>query len=203
MASTITLYALDPRTGARQPESAQSTVTTPEGHFEGLLGSHEVPMEFHVVPEDGSLPIHYFHEPFDRSDPLVYLRGLPGPGSIAGLLLANLPLSEEQASLIIFSASRALVAGKDSLTLNTVELLTEEIASASNTTIALFLQDENEDQESSWEPIPLFTGFPFLAGLDVALPVNDSPIELNLNGRILRLKPWPSLTTGPMVVVFD
>ncbi len=119
------------------------------------------------------------------------------------LLLGSLPSSEDQAVLIVFSASRSLLAGTDSLTLNGMELLTEETASASNTTIALFLFDEDQDQQSSLTPMATFAGFPFLAGVDVALPVSESPIELNLNGRILRLKSWPSELTGPMVAVFD
>ena len=137
------------------------------------------------------------------TDPMVYIRTLPSDDGLAGILLSGLPFNDDQSIVVIFSASRALDATTDSLTVNGFEVLNDETASPSNTTIALFLYDQDDDGESSLEPNELFASFPFLAGMDMAIDANAGVIPIKLNDRVLNVPALPSDSDGVTVVVFD
>ena len=92
---------------------------------------------------------------------------------------------------------------KDSLTVDGVEVLNADTADPADTTIALFLYDEDEDGASSLEPNGLFASFPFLAGLDMALSSKADTISIQLNDRMLIVPALPSDSDGVTVVVFD
>lgn len=148
-------------------------------------------------------PITYFRPPFIRSDALVYLRTLPSPDSLAGALLSVLPFDDKATVLIVFSASRAVITGKDSLKVNGIELATPDLAAAKHTAIAFFVFDENSNGQSEGTAVPLFQSFPFLSGVDQFLPPTaSSPITVTLGGQTVKVPHQPSKTEGPVVVVF-
>jgi len=168
-----------------------------------MTAEAEVPYEFEIV-EPGNRPVHYYAEPYRSDNPLVYLRGFPSGGSMVGFLLAGLPFDDVRSMLVVFSSSRALTFGKDSLTVDGVEILTAANAAPANSSIAFFLYDADEDGESSYAPVELFQSFPFLTGADMALTATPGrSFSIALNGREVVVPAWPSETEGATVVVFE
>ena len=199
----MALYALDAATGARvgDPLAALSVPASGDWGPYDVVGGQ--PYEL-TIQQAGNRPVHYYTEPFQRSNGLVYLRGFPGANSMVGFLLAGLPFDDAQSMLVVFSSSRALTHGNDSLMIDGVEVLSPQTAAPENSSIAFFLYDADEDGESSLESIALFESFPFLVGIDMGLPASpDGHVTVTLNGRSVVVPAWPSDTEGASVVVFN
>ncbi len=203
--ASIEIYATNPTTGFRLN-------STPDGIFTANVDGEWGPFgvvpgstyEFRVQTDNSADRIvHYYREPFIRSNPLVYLRTLPPPTSTAGFLLADLPEDDALAVLAVFSASRAVIAGRDNLAVDGLTLSTPQYASADQTLIAMFLYDDGDGQTSG-NPVGLFGLTPFLNGADLffqaALP---TPINIQYNGRELNVPNWKSDSEGIIVAVFD
>jgi len=203
--ATVRVYTVDAATGFRTSDEPVVTYTTNEygqwGCFNAETGQH---YEFEVTPaEANGRKLHYYREPFITSDNLVYLRAMPPPGSLAGLLLASLPRNDAQAVVIAFASSHAVIAGRDGLEVNGLELSTPQFASEENTSIAFFLYD-NGNGQTDGNAVGLFANFPFLAGVDMFFPTTEpETITLTMNGRTLKVRNWPSETEGITVAVFD
>ena len=200
----LTVWSLNTR-GQRQAQVIETT-TDSAGHFrlEGLKaqGSYEfVIQDANEDQSDRRAQVRYFTPPLKRDDPLMYLRTFPGPGTLASILVSQLPQAEDQISIVFFNAHRAFLTGRDSLTLNGRELLTPEVANAENTTIAIFAFDIDGDGQQGGT-LPLFDRFPFLAALDVPFEPNpQSSLEVKYNGLTLHLPADPA-SEGTMIVVF-
>ncbi|MFT6396349.1 MAG: pimeloyl-ACP methyl ester carboxylesterase [Bradymonadia bacterium] len=199
--STVSMWRVETESGARLDDQplANSTLDA-SGDWGPFDAEPGVAYEFEVRGDEESIPVTYFRRPFVRTDSMVYLRTLPAPGSIAGALLGVVPFDHEATVLIVFSSSQALISGTNSLTVDGVEIVTDETAAPEDTTIAFFLFDEDEDLESSLEVVGLFESFPFLAGLDLALGAETIAIELD--GRELNVfgRTGPE---GAVVAVFE
>jgi pimeloyl-ACP methyl ester carboxylesterase len=199
--ASIQLYYLDPLTGERFGPAGNTTADA-LGYWLVLPVDGQRPLEIVVTPTTGRV-VHYFREPFVRTSTLVYLRTLPGPFSPAGLLLAGLPNTAAQSVFNCFSASQAVVNGRDTLTLDGVTLSTNQFASPEKTAISFFLYDANNNNQSDLTPAGLFGSFSFLSGIDVfANPADAAPAVFQLNSRIQRVPKIPS-NEGIEVVVFD
>jgi pimeloyl-ACP methyl ester carboxylesterase len=197
----IELFYLDPLTGERTGPAGNATADA-LGYWLVLPVDGQTPLEIVVTPTSGRV-IHYFREPFVRTSTLVYLRTLPGPFSPAGLLLAGLPNTAAQSVFNCFSASQAIVNGRDTLTLDGVILSTSQFAAPSKTAISFFLYDANNNNQSDLTPAGLFGSFSFLSGIDVfADPADNAPAIFQLNNRIQHVPKIPS-NEGIEVVVFD
>lgn len=204
----IRLDALDPATGLISPDGfdGQQVLTIGE---DGSWGPVEVPSGFALqLTADGNDPamrdVTYVVAPPERTNPLMYVRAFPSAASLVGLLIDAIPTSADQAIVIFFCRDRAMVAGEDSLTLNGMELLTEDIAPVEQSTIAIFGYDANEDGQSSLESSPLFQSFPFLAGVDVSVSAGSGEvIEVVFNGKSYRASARVSETEGPLVFVLE
>ena len=122
-------------------------------------------MEF-VVQQPGERDIHYYFSRFEAAEPFIYLRVLPPPVSPLGLLLMGLPKSEDACVVNIFSANRSLIAGRDQVWVNGIQLINDTIAPAEKTAISFFLYDANGNKQSDLTPVARFEKFPFLAGVD-------------------------------------
>uniref|UniRef100_UPI004049BB14 hypothetical protein n=1 Tax=Flavobacterium sp. TaxID=239 RepID=UPI004049BB14 len=129
------------------------------------------------------------------------MRTLPQVG-MAKMLLGNLPNDETQVALAVFSANKAVIHGRDELTVNSVALSSEVFAAESKTAIAFFLYDANKNNTTDANAISAFRILPFMSGIDLYFTPNNDPIHLQYNKRNLRVKPIPS-DEGVMVVVFD
>ncbi len=192
--------------GGQRTEAAPeaSLVAAEDGAFGPFAAKPGQHYEFVVRPQrEGAPPVRYYREPFRRTDPLVYLRTLPMPPSFAGTLLRQVPFDDAHTVLVVFNASRAVIAGVDSLTVDSVEMATEALASADATMIALFLYDVGADGASGGV-VSAFGVFPFLSALDFFIgadPARSTRIELN--GRVLEVPRWPSASEGAVIAVFD
>ena len=198
----VRAWPLDPSDASRATDEPVLDIAIEEdGHWGPVRAEPGVPYEFEVAgPDADDISVSYFRRGFEASDPLVYLRTLPAPGSIAGALLALIPFEHEAPMLAVFSASSGMIAGVHSLTVDGIEVLTDETAAAEDTTIALFLFDDDEDLESDLTVPPLLATFPFLSGLDVSLPAG--PVLLRLDDRELTVRAIPA-TEGATIAVFE
>jgi len=203
--ATVHVFTVEASTGFRTSNEPVVTYITNEygqwGCFNAEAGQH---YEFEVTPaETNGRKLHYYREPFLTSDNLVYLRAMPPSSSLAGILLASLPKNDAQAVVIAFASSNAVITGRDALDVNGLNLSTPQFASEENTSIAFFLYD-NGNGQTDGTPVGLFANFPFLAGVDMFFPTTaPESITLTMNGRVLKVRNWPSETEGITVAVFD
>jgi pimeloyl-ACP methyl ester carboxylesterase len=202
----IVIYALDSTTGFRDLSKPVLTSTVDEdgtwGPVDGLPGLY---YEFELKGKAASDRIvHYYRLPFIRSDYNIYLRGIPPPTSLAGLLLAGLPKDDNQTVAAIFAANQAVIHGRDQLFFENTELTTEVLSPAKASNIAYFLYDSNNNKQSDGTAIPTFSFVPFLTGVDQFIPTTN-PVSLfaTLNSKKLRFRNYKSESEGIVVLVFD
>lgn len=205
--ATIHIYKLDANTGARLNSSPDFTLTA---NAEGYWGPQNVltnsNYEFEVISNVANdRVIHYYRERFSHHNPLVYLRTLPPSSSPAGQLLAGLPKNDNQTVMAVFTANQATVAGRDTLAVNNVPLSTSAITPASATVIAMFLYDDNNNQQTDLTKPFLFSFLnSFLTARDVYFATSPAgSIPLYFNGRRLNVPNLKSETDGVVVAVFE
>jgi pimeloyl-ACP methyl ester carboxylesterase len=198
----VEVWTVSPESGARLYPAHRFEVEG-DGHWGPLVVARDARFEFvGKSPDPAATDVRHFFESFNGDKGLTYLRGFPGPGSLAGALTVLLPKTESQTTLVIYNGRGSFLAGRDTLTLNGQELLNEQTAPAENTSIALFVFDIDGDGATGGSS-PIFDMFPFLAAVDQPLPVSDTtPIELIYNGRTITLPSEPA-TDGIFVAIFD
>ena len=204
--ASVEVYEIDPATGRpTSTDPVAATNTDEEGAWGPISLSTGTIYDVKAKSlDEGDINPHYFVGPFKRSNPFLYLRTLPTNLSLVGLLLASVPFEREEPVLIVFSNQRAMVAGRDSLKIQGVEMLTEETAPADDTILALFIYDANENGESERTAIESFSAIPFLNGIDSHYPIGDeATISVDFNGHKLTLPSIPSGSEGPLVVILD
>lgn len=204
--ATLEIYELDPATGLRKGTSPDFTFTVNDknewGPFQSKTGAY---YEFRVsTGQAGDRPVHYYREPFKRDNKTVIIRSFPPSGSLGAVFLNALPSNNNQAVSAFFGSSQAVISGRDQLNVQGIELSNPRYAAASNTTIALFMYDANNNQVTDDKPIAAFSAFPFLAGSDFYFaPEVGATTSITFNGRTLRMRNWPSADEGVSVAVFD
>jgi len=205
--ATISVFELDAETGIRLTnEPTIITTSNAEGKWKNVTIQPKITYEFFVEnPSDENFtPLHYYFEGFSNNNSLVYLRTIPPASSLAGLLLAAVPKDDEQAVMAIFTSTQAVINGRDELFINEVELSTPQLSSEEQSTIAMFLYDD-ADNQTTGKPHPgLFTATPFLNAVDVYMePATDKFSTITFNGDKLAVPHWPSKSDGFSIVVFD
>ena len=151
---------------------------------------------------DPSAPnVRYYTPILQQDQAYLYLRTFPGEGSLASILVRQLPQNESQTSLVLFNAHRAFLADQDQLSLDGTPILNQEVASAEDTAIALFVFDINEDGETDGR-LPLFEGFPFLSAVDYPIQAQETDsLNINYNGLELNV-PKVASKDATIVVIF-
>lgn len=201
--AAVELHYLDPKTGVRAGNVAAALTADEQGYWSVTDVQGGVPIELVLRATPEARPVHYFREGFAQPHDLVYLRALPGPNSMVGLMLAGLPNTPAQSVLNVYIADQAVVFGRDSLAVNGIPLSTEQHTAAEKTAISFFLYDSNNNQQSDLSAAGMFGRFPFLTGVDVFLnPDDPAPVEVYFNGKRQVVRKIPS-STGVQVVVFD
>jgi hypothetical protein len=140
------------------------------GPFKAWLGAH---YEF-VVLRPGQLPLHYFYEPFLRSDRLVRLNSSP-------LLEAVLPTSDDAVGAAILrykefwgdrGAANDVLSVDGTDVINPITAPSGEVGTAS---VGFFVLDAGSDGVSNLDTVPFpFPVLPFLTGTDLFVPA-DAP----------------------------
>ena len=197
----IKLYELDPYTGLRNRDVSAVLLKTDEtGNWGPVSVKTDRYLEMEIPAKQGQT-VRYFFEPFREHNHLVYLRTLPVTG-LGALLLKKLPAYPDRATLAVFSQSGAIIAQRDSLSVNGYSLCTESLAPAAATVIASFVFDDG-DGVSSGKKIPGFGSGIFLNAADICLTTNgQQSIHLFYNGRNLRLPAVPG-SEALLVAVFQ
>ncbi|MCA9576781.1 MAG: alpha/beta fold hydrolase [Polyangiales bacterium] len=200
--ATVDIYEVDADSGQRRRARPRATfIANAQGYWGPFQGAPDTHYEFHITPVSGR-SVHYFREPFLRTNTKVYLRTLPTTG-LARVLVSALKFDEDQPTTVIFLANRALQPG-DQLLLDDVDLSGDAYTNRDNTTIALFFFDDNGNDETDLTPVALFQTFPFLAGADFA-PGADPRVStvVQLGERRLAMPRRPAEPDGVSIVVFD
>lgn len=204
--ASVRIYEVIKESGFRKrPTPDFSLNADPQGRFGPVELKAGQPYEFEVIGAPGERPIHYFREGFRQDNPCVYLRTLPPPTSLAGLLLGGLPASPNQTVLAIFTANQAIVSGRDTLWVQNTEFSTASFTPASNTVIALFLFDANNDQASDVSVPPPFNLLnQFISARDFYLPSNPpASIPVYFNRKKMNIPNYPSDSGGILVCIFE
>jgi len=201
--SRVEIYELDPETAERTTKKPLAWFTADAqgywGPYEGARGVH---YELVVRPDNGRA-IHYYREPFVRTNTKVYLRTIPSrSGGLTDVLVSALRFDDGQPTSVVFLANRGLQPG-DALAIDEVDLSGDEFTNPDSTTIALFFYDANRNDETDGTPIGLFASFPFLSGVDFAPGVgSDRPVVVTWNEKRLVLPRRPG-SEGVGIVVFE
>lgn len=205
-AATVSIYEVNPDNGSRLHSVPDFTLTA---DAKGMWGPQKIKTntkyEFEVNSNvTGARIVHYYRESFTHTNPLVYLRTIPTSG-LAGTLLSGLSDNDNQSVVAVFTANQATVAGRDSLAVDNVVMSTSAITPASNTVIAMFLFDGNNNQQSDYTVPGLFSLLTnFLTARDMYFQTATAhSIPLYFNGRTLSVPNLKSHTDGVIVGVFD
>lgn len=206
---SFNVYIFDPLTGKRklieQNKSSHGAYTgwakfAKDGSF-GFNITTKNYFEFEVRPANGR-KVYYFFEPLKRTNKAVYLRTFPSSGMIAGVL-NQIPKDEQQTALVIFSSNSAVIAGRDTLAIDSIPISTQALAPASKTMISVFLFDDKNDSISTCNPIKAFSGLPFLGSADIRIPADkNGTMRIYYNGRTMALPRRPS-SDGVIIAVFQ
>ncbi|MCU0321276.1 MAG: alpha/beta fold hydrolase [Chitinophagaceae bacterium] len=201
--ATITVFAINAIEGKRKNTKSIFTTTTDSmGYWSGFNALANENYEFVVQSADtAKRAVHYFREPFTHNNSLVYLRTLSNKG-MTGMIAQQLPANNNQSVLAVFSANKAVINGRDSLTVNGINLSDKKFTTAEKTAIAFFLYDNGDEQSSTNKHAGLGM-LPFMNMVDVFLPASSKPIQLYFNGRKMNIPAMSSLEDGIMVAVFD
>jgi dienelactone hydrolase len=201
----VNIYEVNPETGFRISDSPNFTVTAnATGDWGPIQVTKGANYEFEINTKvSGDRVIYYYREGFERSNPYVYLRTLPPPGSFVSFIFNDIPSSENQSALTVFTANQGITAGRDDLYINGIELSTPAFCDADNNTIALFMYDGNNNQQTDLTSQGLFGQFPFLSSADVYFPTSpEETITCEFNGKYLMV-PNRKSSDGIIIAVFD
>lgn len=199
----VKIYEVNPETGKRITEEPLQVFNVgPNNGFWGpFTAKKNTHYEFEVT---GSRNVHYYRQPFIRSNRWVYLRAFPPSPSVGASFLSSLPTSETQAVSAFFSASKAVINGRDELTVDGKTISTPELTPPSQSAIALFFYDNNRNNQTDLNSVGAFSSFPFLNAIDMFFPTDgEYPIRYDFNGIKLTANNWKSRGEGVSVVVFD
>ncbi len=208
----IEIYAINHLTGQRLKKKADTVfVSDVNGRWGPFKAKAFTSYEMVLKPSDTTMrTVYYFRDIFIAQNPLVYLRAIPKSGMTA-FLLGGVPKDEQQAAVAIFSASRGVIAGRDSVTINGTSLSTNTFAPAKKNAIAFFLYDDG-DKQSSGNGLPAFGATPFLSGVDMFINAKETKVKkkitppasiaLYYNTRKLVL-PARKSKEGVLVAVFE
>lgn len=163
-----------------------------DGRWGPFTAAAKTSYEIELVPANsGERVISYFFEPFTETDRYVYLRGFPKSNMISKML-GNLPVKEEQSALVIYSSTKAMIAGRDSVTVNGITVSSPALTPASKTVISSFIFDDG-DGLSSGNLLKQFAVAPFIGGVDIHLPAGQNRVHtIYYNNRWLYLPAVPS-----------
>lgn len=209
---TVKIYEYDPATGQRITKTPLAEFTGDEGGYFGPFeGSSDAYYEYWVIPADPSeVSVHYYREPQPRSNSLIYLRTLPDSLSLFGLLFKVLLVIDDASTMAAsFTANQSTVAGRDTLFVDGYEISTQQIASVSQSTIAVFFADVDRNGQSDKAPLNGLLGlivgaFPLLQSFDLLIPATpDRIIPFTFNGRTINVPNLMSESQGVVIPVFD
>lgn len=189
----VELYVVHKKNGKRKyPKSPFVFTTDEQGNWGPFLADTLLYYELELIPNNSSArKISYFFEPFTLFNIHIYLRGFPQGGMVA-MMTGSLPEKDDQSAIVVYSANKAMITGRDSVTVNGVPVSSPALTPASKTIISSFIFDDG-DGKTSGKGLKQFSTAPFIGGVDISLPANHKRGNtIYYNGRKLVLPAAPS-----------
>jgi esterase/lipase len=202
--NTIEIYEVSANDGTRLSTTPVSMLhTDAKGYYSEFAAKKDTYYEFEVsTGRAADRPIHFYFEPFKNSSHVIYLRTFPPQSSFLNLgFNAIIPFSETQGVSIFFSVSKALLLGRDALTINGYDCVTTAFSQKEMNTLAYFMYDENNNNASDYTSVALFSSATTFKGIDFSLPATEFS-TYTYNGRVLHTPNWPSSSNGLSVALF-
>jgi pimeloyl-ACP methyl ester carboxylesterase len=208
-ASAVEIWAIDHATGQRIGAAPAATVPVEADGSWGPVGVEPGQHYEFALVRPGVATLHYYYEPFIRSDHLVRLL-------YSDVVEAIVPRSEAHVSALVLRYKELWGDQgdqNDSLTFNGIEACNAETCPISNQVNAVFAFDRGLDGESDLSaPDPVFSELPFITGVDIFMPADRPPagtvsVSLQSRGggpaRTLTFPNFPSTTDGAVLQFND
>ena len=203
----IRVFEVDPETGERLTEQPEGIFFADAlgywGDFEARAGAF---YEFMCLdPENAWPPLHYYREPFVRSNDKVYFRVFPLPGSLLGPLVSRIVLSDSNAVFGYLNINRAVVLGRDTLEVDGYDLNVPAISAPDLTTLVVVFLDANFNGISEGAPAGgIYESIMFIRFFDLLIKTEPQrAIPLIYNGRLMSVPNWKSRTGGLSIAMFE
>jgi pimeloyl-ACP methyl ester carboxylesterase len=203
---TVEIFEVAADTGRRMHPQADAKFTVGDdgrwGPFRAQPGQH---YELCLTAPGAKRPVHYYREPFERTDLLVYLKTRDPKAADTERLEKGLSLSDDSSTMIVSQLNGAIVAGRDSLKVNGIELATDKIAPESGTKVGFYVFDANQNKKTDAAlPDGAMWRMPFITAADVYVPTTKpETITFELNGRVLHAPNWKGNSEGTIFVTFN
>jgi hypothetical protein len=186
---------------------------TPDGEFVADAGGYwgefaaepDAYYEFVCLDPWGAWPpLHYYREPFPRSNNRVYFRVYPPPDSLLGWLFGLLPTDDAVASFSWANVNRAVLTGRDTLTVDGIDLATPAVADPAFTTLNILFGDFNLNGVSDLTALSLLPSRFYIKLFDLRVPTAPRrPVVFTFDGRTLATPNWRPGSEGISTVVFE
>ena len=199
----VKIWGVEEASGKRLNKNPEATYTIGQlGNWGPFPTAGNTSYELELLPaETNQRVISYFIGKVDNDNFNIYLRGFP-QGNMVSMMLGNLPAIEDQSVIVIYSADKAMIAGRDSVTVNAVPVSSANLTPASKTIISSFILDDG-DGITSGAGLKQFGNAPFIGGVDISLPVsNTGKHVVYYNGKVLNL-PAVSSKERILLAVFN
>jgi pimeloyl-ACP methyl ester carboxylesterase len=203
--ATLEVYEIVAETGRRIHERPDAKLSVRSdgvwGPFRAKPGQH---YEFCLTPPGGR-PIHYYREPYERTDLLVYLKTRDEKDPATVQLMTELNVSDDSSLLVVTQLNGAIVAGRDSLKVNGVEIATDKIAPEAGTKVGVYLFDANGNKKTdATRPEGPSWSRPFITAADVFIPAaKPETVTVVFNGHVLHVPNWKGASEGQISVSFN
>jgi hypothetical protein len=230
--AVVEIYPLDATTGERLEGTPGARFTVNQDGVWGPFTADPTAYYEFLVSGVGPRPFHYYRQPFPRSTSLVYLRVLPEEDFLLNALLGEMRYDDQSSIIVVFSANQALYYGRDTATLNSIDLVTPEMAPPPPdrvSTVVIFILDADGDGQTDGGPLPFgISGssffdqlgallghgddqpsagpseFPFLRQYDAFLAASPRrTVTLTVNNATLHIPTWKADSEGVIIAVFD
>jgi pimeloyl-ACP methyl ester carboxylesterase len=206
--TTLEIFEVDPATGQRIGAPVAQQAIDEGGNFGPVAVQAGRHYEF-AVARAGEVTLHYYYEPFIRSDHLIRLLDSPalnalidkGPNHEAVVLLRYKEFWGDQS------------AENDVLTINGTNICTAAICPISKQVNAIFAFDRGADGQTDLSrPDPAFNAFPFVTGADIFIPASIPPTGITAIGlqsrgsgttRTINVPNFAALTDGAIIQFND
>lgn len=197
----VSIFYLDSVSGKRKNKMPDHILVTDEnGRLPVCYVLANSYVEIQIKPQKGRT-VSYFFEPFREDNMFFYLRCLPETG-LAAMMLNKVPKDDKQCAMAFYCLNRAVIAGRDSLAIDSIALSTPELMPAERTSIAAFLFDDG-DGKSGKTALKNFGAGVFMNGIDILLPASPDQFAVwHYNGRRIAVPRRPS-SECIQIAVFD
>jgi pimeloyl-ACP methyl ester carboxylesterase len=203
----VQVYEFDPATGERLRDTPDgqyvSEIDGAWGPFEAEPGAY---YELVVIDANGDWPpLHFYREPFIRSNNMTYMRVYPDPDSAMAAIFNLTTQDDSVAGFSWIALNQALIYGRDTLTVNGIELSTPDVAPAAETTINIMFGDLNGNGISDNVLIgSMLPNHFYMKLFDLRIETEPrAPIVFNFNGRTMAIPNWKADSEGVSTAVFE